>query len=52
MWETRLPASAHATPMTYLGRRSGKQYVAIAAGGGNKYNREFSDTLVVYTLPD
>jgi hypothetical protein len=23
----------------------------IAAGGGNKYNKTFSDSLVAYTLP-
>ncbi|MEZ5391874.1 MAG: pyrroloquinoline quinone-dependent dehydrogenase [Bryobacterales bacterium] len=33
LWEVRLPASSHATPMTYLGK-DGRQYVAIAAGGG------------------
>ncbi|MFN0169262.1 MAG: pyrroloquinoline quinone-dependent dehydrogenase [Bryobacteraceae bacterium] len=51
LWVTRLPASAHATPMTYKGKRSGKQYVAIAAGGGNKYNSVFTDSLVVFSLP-
>ncbi|MBI1792352.1 MAG: pyrroloquinoline quinone-dependent dehydrogenase [Acidobacteria bacterium] len=51
LWVAKLPASAHATPMTYRGKRSGKQFVAIAAGGGNKYNEVYSDTLVVYSLP-
>jgi quinoprotein glucose dehydrogenase len=51
IWTTTLPGSGHATPMTYLGKRSGKQYIAIAAGGGNKYNNEVSDSLVVYSLP-
>jgi glucose dehydrogenase len=32
LWQTKLPASGHATPMTYLGR-DGRQYVVIAAGG-------------------
>lgn len=36
--------------MTYKGK-SGKQYIAIAAGGGNKYNDTVSDTLVVFSLP-
>ena len=51
LWETMLPASAHATPMTFLGRKSGKQYVVIAAGGGNKYNDTYSDALVAFSLP-
>jgi glucose dehydrogenase len=32
LWETQLSANANANPMTYRGR-SGKQYVAINAGG-------------------
>jgi quinoprotein glucose dehydrogenase len=51
LWVTRLPASAHATPMTYLGKRTGKQFVVVAAGGGNKYNKDYSDALVAYSLP-
>jgi quinoprotein glucose dehydrogenase len=51
LWVAKLPASAHATPMTFLGRKTGKQYVAIAAGGGNKYNKVYSDSLVAFSLP-
>jgi len=51
LWVTRLPASAHATPATYRGKRSGKQFVVIAAGGGNKYNQVYSDALVAFALP-
>jgi quinoprotein glucose dehydrogenase len=51
LWTVRLPASAHATPLTYQGKKSGKQFVAVAAGGGNKYGNTFSDALVVYSLP-
>ena len=51
LWVARLPASGHATPMTFLGRKTGKQYVVIAAGGGNKYNKTYSDALVAYALP-
>lgn len=51
LWMARLPASGMATPATYLGKRSGKQFVAIAAGGGNKYDRVFTGKLVVFSLP-
>ena len=51
LWETRLPASGHATPMTFLGK-DGRQYVAIAAGGGNKYNDNYMAKLVVFALPE
>ncbi|HYO83456.1 MAG TPA: PQQ-binding-like beta-propeller repeat protein [Bryobacteraceae bacterium] len=50
IWETRLPASGHATPMTYRGK-SGRQYVAIAAGGGNKYNATYDSKLIAFALP-
>jgi quinoprotein glucose dehydrogenase len=51
LWETRLPASGHANPMTYRSAKTKKQYVIIAAGGGNKYNSTFSDSLIAYALP-
>jgi quinoprotein glucose dehydrogenase len=51
VWVTRLPASGHATPMTYLGAKSGKQFVVIAAGGGNKYNSKYMARLIAYALP-
>lgn len=50
LWVTKLPASGHATPMTFQGKNK-KQYVVIAAGGGNKYNESFSDELIAFALP-
>jgi quinoprotein glucose dehydrogenase len=52
LWRAQLPASGHATPMTYqLGVR-GKQYVVIAAGGHAKIDEEAQgDSLVAFTLP-
>jgi membrane-bound PQQ-dependent dehydrogenase (glucose/quinate/shikimate family) len=54
LWEAELEANGHATPMTYQGKRSGKQFVVIASGGGGflrSLSRVLSDTLVAYTLP-
>jgi quinoprotein glucose dehydrogenase len=51
LWVVRLPASGHATPMTFQGKKTGKQFVVIAAGGGNKYNKAYSDVLVAFALP-
>ena len=50
LWEVKLPASGHASPMTYRGR-DGRQYLAIASGGGNKYNKNYMAKLLVYALP-
>lgn len=51
LWETTLPASGHATPITYLGPQSGRQFVAIAAGGGGYLSPTYSDALVAFSLP-
>ena len=51
LWETRLLASGLATPMTYRDEKSKKQYVVIAAGGGNKYDKTFTGKLVAFALP-
>ena len=51
LWTVELPTSAHATPMTYTAPRSGRQLVAVSAGGGNKYNKTFGSKLMVYALP-
>jgi quinoprotein glucose dehydrogenase len=52
LWKARLPASAHATPMTYRLRPDGKQYVVIAAGGHMLLGTKPGDALVAYALPD
>jgi quinoprotein glucose dehydrogenase len=52
LWVTELAASAHAMPITYVGRTSGKQFVVIAAGGGGYFRGKTSDELVAFTLPD
>jgi quinoprotein glucose dehydrogenase len=50
LWEAELPASAHATPMTYRSA-SGKQFVVIAAGGHTAMETKRSDHVVAFTLP-
>lgn len=52
LWTTELEASAHATPITYQGKKSGKQFVVIAAGGGGYFKGKVSDTLAAFALPD
>jgi quinoprotein glucose dehydrogenase len=50
LWATTLPASGHATPMTY--RYKGKQYVVIAAGGHAHIDEEAqSDAVIAFALP-
>ena len=52
LWVGDLEASAYATPMTYLGKKTGKQFVVIAAGGGGYFMGKVSDVLVAFAPPD
>ncbi|HVG37871.1 MAG TPA: pyrroloquinoline quinone-dependent dehydrogenase [Pyrinomonadaceae bacterium] len=52
LWLTKLEASAHAAPITYQGRKTGKQYVVIAAGGGGYLSKQLSDALVAFSIGD
>jgi len=51
LWEAELPASGHATPLTYRSPSSGRQFVVIAAGGGGKFSNTVSDAVVAFALP-
>jgi glucose dehydrogenase len=53
LWVTKLPISAHAVPITYMGK-DGKQYVAITAAGASALDDPAppdSEALMVFTLP-
>jgi membrane-bound PQQ-dependent dehydrogenase (glucose/quinate/shikimate family) len=52
LWVAELSANAHATPITYMGKKTGKQFVVIAAGGGGYFRGKVSDEVVAFTLPD
>ncbi|MGH9514227.1 MAG: pyrroloquinoline quinone-dependent dehydrogenase [Terriglobales bacterium] len=51
LWVADLAASAHATPVTYIGKKSHKQFVVIAAGGGGFFQGKTSDEIVAFALP-
>ena len=50
VWETILEASAHATPMTFMGQ-DGRQYVTVAAGGDGLLRSAPGTRIVAYALP-
>ena len=52
LWVTKLESDGHATPLTYLGKKTKKQFVVIAVGpGGNFGGGGFGPTaLAAYTL--
>jgi quinoprotein glucose dehydrogenase len=49
LWEWALPASAQATPMSYL--LDGRQYVVICAGGHGKLHTREGDYVMAFALP-
>ena len=52
LWEAKLEASGHSSPITYMGR-DGRQYLALMAEGGGAFlDGGSSNTLVAFALPD
>jgi quinoprotein glucose dehydrogenase len=49
LWETTLPFSGNATPITY--EVNGRQFVAIAAGGGKDLRSKSGGVYVAFALP-
>lgn len=47
LWVTQLESNAHATPMTYMGKKTGKQFVVIAFGPGGYFNPDTSAPRVI-----
>lgn len=52
LWEARLPAGGHATPMTYVSPRSGRQFIVLAAGGNASLQSGSGDYVMGFALPD
>jgi len=48
LWETTLPFAGNATPITY--EVDGRQYVAVAAGGGKDLRSPSGGVYVVFAL--
>ncbi len=61
LWQSKLPAPAQATPISYRLTPEGKQFIAIAAGGhgplayaakgADKVGEMLGDAIVAYSLP-
>jgi quinoprotein glucose dehydrogenase len=49
LWQSKLDAGGYATPCTYMVK--GRQFVAIAAGGGGMLGTKSGDTFVAFALP-
>ena len=51
VWRVPLPAGGHATPMTYVSKKSGRQFVVIAAGGNAPLSSGAGDYVKAFALP-
>jgi len=50
LWSAKLPWTGNAPPATY--EVNGRQFVVIAAAGGNKLGTPFGDAYVAFALPE
>jgi quinoprotein glucose dehydrogenase len=50
LWEVQLPTGGYATPSVYA--VEGRQFVAIACGGGGKIGTPSGDTIMAFALPE
>jgi quinoprotein glucose dehydrogenase len=50
LWEYKLSAGGYAVPSVY--QVDGKQYIVIAAGGGNRLGTPTGDAFYAFALPD
>ncbi len=50
LWETTLPAAGNATPAVY--EAGGRQFVAIAAGGGKNPKAQPGGSYIAFVLPE
>lgn len=53
LWSDRMPASGNANPMTYVGPKTGKQFVVVAASGHvTSQSMPLGRTFRAYALPE
>jgi quinoprotein glucose dehydrogenase len=51
LWWAPLPVGGHASPMTYVSPKTGRQFVVIAAGGSAPLHSGAGDFVVAFALP-
>ena len=51
MWRATLPQGGHAVPASYISKKSGRQFVVIAAGGSQGMGTAKDAQLIAYALP-
>lgn len=52
VWKARLPSGSQSTPMTYMDKRSGRQYIVVTAGGARYNPNDRGDYIIAFALPE
>ena len=52
LWKADLPTAANALPLTYQTRRTGRQFLVVAAGGHWGGGSPPGDYIIAFALPD
>ncbi|OLU27318.1 membrane-bound PQQ-dependent dehydrogenase, glucose/quinate/shikimate family [Pseudomonas sp. PA15(2017)] len=52
LWKDRLPAGGQATPMTYVSKKTGRQYVVQMAGGHGSFGTKVGDSVIAWSLSE
>ena len=51
LWKARLPSGSQSTPMTYVDKRSGRQFIVVTAGGARYNPNDRGDWIIAFALP-
>ncbi|MCA0175086.1 MAG: membrane-bound PQQ-dependent dehydrogenase, glucose/quinate/shikimate family [Proteobacteria bacterium] len=51
LWKARLPSGSQATPMTYIDKHTGRQFVVVTAGGARYNPNDRGDWIIAFALP-
>ena len=51
LWKGRLPVGTQGTPMTYIDKASGRQFIVVVAGGARDNPVDRGDYIVAFALP-
>ena len=52
VWKARLPSGSQSTPMTYIDKVTGRQFIIVTAGGARYNPSDRGDWIIAYALPE
>ena len=52
VWKARLPSGSQSTPMTYMDKATGRQFIVVTAGGARYNPNDRGDWIIAFALPN